>query len=586
MHNRIVTGISRSMKVSLVGVFALLAVAVVGCSDDPTPTPTRAQPTATSGPVATPTPSFPSAASEATYKVFPEDGIPQYGGQVRFADEVYQNLLMQDNAPSSHKNIGTQMHDNLFALDWKSGKYAYDGSVVPSLVEDWSLSADGLVYTFELHAGVKFHDGTDMNAEDVKATFDFLMDPGDAAPPGKSYIAPYVTSTEVVDPLTVRVTLAAPSPIFLNQIAVTWAPIFSKEDLEKGTDWFLTNNNGTGPFIFDQSQWQRDVSMVFLKNENYWQEGLPFLDSQSTVFLQPAAELAAFETKRIDFTGLPSASQADDIKARFGDEVNVVRKPGLGHSYVLLNTRKAPFDDPQVRRAVYLWLDRQDIIDRAYDGTATLGEWINPPIHSGFGTTIEELKKSNLAYSDRDAARAEAKKILADAGIDPAQVEITVLARYTEGDQLEANQVVTAQLRELGFDAKLDSRDRTVGTKMLQEGTEWDAAFYAGASPLMVPDGTLNRYVGPTGQRNYTGVTDTKFQGMLDELNITTDVARRAQIIADADAYLQEGTYPMIAALWTEDALLYWDWLKGKKQMANIEDVEDHTWLTADAPGR
>lgn len=586
MQNRSDKSISRSTKLALVGVFALLAVLVAGCSDDPTPTPTRALPTATSGPVATPTPSFPSAASEAQYAIFPEDGIPQYGGQLRLDDEVFQNLSMQDNAPSSHKNIGTQMHDNLFALDWESGKYAYDGSVVPRLVEDWSLSADGTVYTFNLRSGVKFHDGTDLTADDVKATFDFLQDPGDFAPPGQSYIEPYVTTTEIVDPLTVRVTLAAPSPIFLNQIAVTWAPIFSSDDLAKGPEWFLTNNNGTGPFIFDQSQWQRDVSMVYVKNDNYWEEGIPYLDSQHTVNLADAAEIAAFETKRVDYTDAASPTQAADLKERFGDEVTLVQKPGLGHSYVLLNTRKPPFNDPQVRRAVYLWLDRQDVIDRAYDGAGFLGEWINPAVHSGFGTSLDELQTANTAFSDRDAARAEAKEILTAAGVDPAQIAITVLARYTAGIQLAANQVVTAQLRELGFDATLDSRDRTVGVQMLREGTEWEAAFYAGASPLMVPDGTLNRYVGPTGQRNYTGNTDARLTGLIDELNVTTDAAERARIIAAADAYLQEGTYPMIPILWTQETMLFWDWLKGKKQMANIEDVEDHTWLTADAPGR
>ena len=586
MQHPTLTSISRSMKVSIVGVFVLLTGLAVGCSEDPTPTPARAQPTATSAPVSTPTPAFPSAASEEQYGIFPEDGIPQYGGTIRLHEEVFTSLTMLDNAPSSHKNIGTQMHDNLFALDWTSGKYAYDGSVEKRLVEDWSLSADGLVYTFNLRPGVKFHDGTDFDAADVKATFDFLMEPGDYAPPGKSYIAPYVSSTEVIDTLTVKVTLRAPSPIFLNQIAVTWAAIFSSDDLAKGNDWFLNNNNGTGPFVFDQDAWQRDVSMTFVKNENYWEEGLPFLDSQQVVALAPAAALAAFETKNIDYlVNIASPNQAADMKLRLGDEVNVVKKPGMGHSYVLLNTRKPPFDDPQVRRAVYLWLDRQDILDRALDGAGFLGEWINPVVHSGFGTSLAELQKTNLAFSDRDAARTEAKKILADAGVDPAQIPITVLARYTQGTSLAANQVVTAQLRELGFDAKLDSRDRTVGVKMLKEGTEWEAAYYGGASPLMVPDGTLNRYVGPSGQRNYTGNSDSVLEPLIAELNALVDVSARAKVIATIDEYLQQGTYPMIPILWSQDTLLFWDWVHGKKQMSNIEDVEDHTWIGTGSSG-
>ena len=494
---------------------------------------------------------------------------------------------MHDNAPSTHKDIGTQMHDNLFSLDWKSGEFAYDGSIVPRLVEDWSLSADGLTYTFELRQGVKFHDGTDMTAEDVKASLDFFMDPGDYAPPGESYVAPYVSETRIVDDYTVEVTLNAPSPIFLNQIAVTWAPIFSKDDFDKGIDWFTNNNNGTGPFVFDTDQWQRDVSMLFVRNEDYWEEGIPFLDSVHTVgVVEPAAQIVAFETKRIDVTLTASPKQVEDIRSRFGDEVKLVRKPGLGHSYVLLNTRKPPFDDPAVRKAVYLWLDRQDIIDRAYDGSGFLGEWINPNVHSGFGTSLELLQANNPAFGDRETARSQAREMLAAAGVDPSQVEITVLARYTEGDQLEANQVLTAQLRELGFNVRLDSRDRTVGVQLLSEGAEWEAAFYAGASPLMVPDGTLNRYVSPDGQRNYTGNTDPVFEGLLEQLNTTTDATARAALIEQIDEHLQSGEYPMIPVLWTEENILIWDWVRGKKQMANIEDVEDHTWLTADSPGR
>ncbi len=583
---------------------ASLMGALVACGEDPTatPTPTKAAPTPTTeapaaptteapaAPTATPTATpnpYPSAAAEEQHGIFPDHGIPQYGGQLRLAGQVLQNLSMHDNAPSTHKDIGTQMHDNLFGLDWKSGEYAYDGSVVPRLAEDWSLSGDGLTYTFKLREGVKFHDGTDLTADDIKATLDFFMDPGDFAPPGQSYVAPYVSETRVVDDLTVEVTLNAPSPIFLNQIAVTWAPVFSKDDFDKGIDWFTNNNNGTGPFVFDQSEWQRDVSMVYVRNENYWEEGIPYLDSVHTVAVVEAApQIAAFETKRIDVTGLASPTQALDIKGRFGDEVNLIQKPGLGHSYVLLNTRKPPFDDPAVRRAIYLWVDRQDIIDRAYDGSGFLGDWINPNVHSGFGTSLDELQANNPAFGDRDAARAQAREVLAAAGVDPSQIDITVLARYTSGNSLEANQVLSAQLRELGFNVELDSRDRTVGVQMLREGTEWEAAFYAGASPLMVPDGTLNRYVSPNGQRNYTGNTDPVFEPLLEQLNTTTDPATRAGLIEQIDAHLQNGEYPMIPVLWSQETILVWDWVRGKKHMANIEDVEDHTWLTADSPGR
>ena len=112
--------------------------------------------------------------------------------------------------------------------------------------------------------------------------------------------------------------------------------------------------------------------------------------------------------------------------------------------------------------------------------------------------------------------------------MDPSQVDIIVLARYTSGGGLASNQVLTAQLRDMGWNAKLESLDRTAGLEKLNDGGGWHAAYYGGASPLHEPDGTLARYVAPAGQRHYAGAVDPKYDALLQTI-LTTVRPHRPQ---------------------------------------------------------
>jgi peptide/nickel transport system substrate-binding protein len=529
-----------------------------------------------------------TAAAQEQYELFPEDGIPQYGGQFRVAATVPRSLQMIDNPDASVFEFGYLVYDTLFFQDWRTGTHSVTGEIEPNVVETWELANDGRTYTFTLVEGIKFHDGTDFDATDVKASMDFYADPGDVAPPGGSLVGPNKPVTTIVDSHTVTIAIAEASPIFLTQLSSNWAPMFASDDIAQGLDFLSNNANGTGPFIFNNDAWERGVSMEYVKNDNFRIEGLPYLDSVRQVELAEAAEVAAFETQNIDFTPDAPPDQAQDIKNRFGDEVDAIKMLTGGHSYGILNTRFAPFDNPNVRRAVYLWVDRQQIIDNALNGGATLCAWICPDYHSGFGTPRDQLVQNNLAFRpDKAEARAEALRILAEEGVDPSAFEITVLARYTSGGGLASNQVLTAQLRDMGWNAKLESLDRTAGLEKLNDGGGWHAAYYGGASPLHEPDGTLARYVAPAGQRHYAGADDPKYDALLQTILTTVDPAGRRAAIDAMDAYLQEGTFPQFPIAWAERLVLKWNWVHAMRHYsAGWSNDLERTWLSENAPGR
>ena len=560
-------------------------------SSDSTSSSTQAEPQPTAMADAAPADTMmkaSTAAAQEQYELFPEDGIPQYGGQFRVAATVPRSLQMIDNPDASVFEFGYLVYDTLFFQDWRTGTHSVTGEIEPNLVETWELANDGRTYTFTLVEGIKFHDGTDFDATDVKASMDFYADPGDVAPPGGSLVGPNKPVTTIVDSHTVTIAIAEASPIFLTQLSSNWAPMFASDDIAQGLDFLSNNANGTGPFIFNNDAWERGVSMEYVKNDNFRIEGLPYLDSVRQVELAEAAEVAAFETQNIDFTPDAPPDQAQDIKNRFGDEVDAIKMLTGGHSYGILNTRFAPFDNPNVRKAVYLWVDRQQIIDNALNGGATLCAWICPDYHSGFGTPRDQLVQNNLAFRpDKAEARAEAMRILAQEGVDPSTFEITVLARYTSGGGLASNQVLTAQLRDMGWNAKLESLDRTAGLEKLNDGGGWHAAYYGGASPLHEPDGTLARYVAPAGQRHYAGADDPKYDALLQTILTTVDPAGRRGAIDAMDAYLQEGTFPQFPIAWAERLVLKWNWVHAMRHYsAGWSNDLERTWLSENAPGR
>jgi peptide/nickel transport system substrate-binding protein len=287
----------------------------------------------------------------------------------------------------------------------------------PSLAESWTVSKDSLSYTFKLRSGVKFHDGSDLTSRDVKASYDKIIFPAPGVGSTRKGQYADVASVEAPDATTVVFKLKEPSGSFISSLLSPYNFIYKADILAKDPHWYEKNIMGTGPFTFVEHV--KGSHVVGKKNANYWDKGKPYLDGFRAVFMRDsAAQVAAVRGERahIQFRGF-SPAERDSIVSSLGNKVVVQESPWDCILLVGINHQKKPFDDKRVRRALTLALDRHQAstalskiaIVKAVAGVQVPG--------TPFATPPEELNKLAGYWKDPEKSRAEARKLLKEAGV-------------------------------------------------------------------------------------------------------------------------------------------------------------------------
>ncbi|MCF6317583.1 MAG: ABC transporter substrate-binding protein [Marinosulfonomonas sp.] len=280
----------------------------------------------------------------------------------------------------------------------------------PRLAESWEVSEDGLVYTFKLRAGVKFHDGTDFNAEAAKFSFERQRDENHPAHGAltyrgaKSYLGP-VDTIEVIDDLTLRMTLHNPSGPFLARVTGMTMKIVSPAALTAHGDDVGQFPAGTGPYKLDE--WEPGIRATLTANTDYW-GGVPEIEKIIYVpIVEPAARLSAITTGEIDLTvDVPFDSLAD-LEAN--PDVMVKQGPSAHVWFVVLNTQLSdpPFDNVLVRRAMNHAVDKESIVRDILQGTAVVS---TGPLSPGYG----DMHNADVPQYPYDPDKA--RELLAEAG--------------------------------------------------------------------------------------------------------------------------------------------------------------------------
>jgi ABC-type transport system substrate-binding protein len=248
-----------------------------------------------------------------------------------------------------------------------------DLKIRPVLAESWKVSPNGKEWTFTLRKGVKFHNGRPLTAGDVKFSLDRILDPKTAAR-GKGALS-LIESVQVVDPQTVRVHLTRASGAFLSRIAGTYQAILPPEAVQGPAFKPI----GTGPFQL--TEWKTNERVELKRFDQYWEAGLPYLDA---VTLKPVPDgtvrLTALKTGDAGFVQLiPLESLAELQAAPSKDYVVRTVKGGGGFSAIILNSRKPPFNDVRVRRAVALATDKKEVGLGVWRGFAQpVNQWMPP----------------------------------------------------------------------------------------------------------------------------------------------------------------------------------------------------------------
>jgi peptide/nickel transport system substrate-binding protein len=307
-----------------------------------------------------------------------------------------------------------------FSSPFYSTLLRYNLSKFPQIEGDlakaWTVSPDKLTYTFTLHDGVKFHDGTPLTSADIKATYDRLRNPPQGVVSTRRATFGDIDTIETPSPNTVVFKLKAVNSSMLDHFASPWNCVYSAKVLAEDPTAPRTKINGTGPFTFVEHV--KGSHVAGKRNENYFKKGLPYLDSYRGIFtLQAAAMLNALQGGQVlaEFRGV-SPAERDRMVAAMGDKLRVEESSWTLNLLILFNNEKPPFNDVRVRKALLLAIDRWGG-SKGLSRISTLrsvGGVVRPG--SPLATPEAELVKLPGFGKDIKAARAEARRLLKEAG--------------------------------------------------------------------------------------------------------------------------------------------------------------------------
>lgn len=390
--------------------------------------------------------------------------------------------------------------------------------IVPKLAESWTISDDGLTYTFKLRQDVRFHNGRPLVAADVKFSLDRAREPKSV----QSDFLTTVASVDVVSDYEINVVLSEPFAPLLGVLAI--APVIDKETLAEHGD--LRNaTNGTGPFKL--TQWVPGQVVRLERNPAYYVPGLPYLDGiEYRPLSDDTARVSALRTGEVDLIyGVP----ATDVDVLQRDPaVTVITEPVAGYTYAGINLQKAPFNDLRVRQALAFAADRQAMVDMSVFGFGF-------PIRTGPVVAPPEAQVHEVMYP-HDIARA--KQLLADAGY-PNGFKASVLVPSAVKRLLATAQVLQANLKEIGIE--LDVRPLEFGIWLeLVQGGDYDLFIISDGPPVGDPDALLSIAYSTGGQFNEFGFSDALVDELLHKGRTTIDQNERNRIYQDAQRRIAE----------------------------------------------
>lgn len=479
-------------------------------------------------------PANPAGSGQPVIKAATETpGGPTKGGTIVVGLQAEPTTLdAQQMSDYNSTRAGRNLFDALLHFKDESTE------VEPALAQSWDISQDGKVYTFYLRKGVKFHDGTDFNADAVVFSYEREIDPNhpyhDTGEfPYADFTFGMVDKIEKVDDFTVRITLKDPFAPFLANMAMHSAAIVSPTAVKKYGKDFSKNPVGTGPFKF--VSWTPGVEIVVEKNPDYW-GGAPNVDK---VIYRPIiddqARMNELEAGSVDF--IVNIPPDDLARLKANPKYTTVEQPGLHEWYIVFNCQKPPFDNVKVRQAAVTAVDRKSIVDNILKNTGTLAVNIVPPVLWSYTTDVPQFN-----YSVDNA-----KKMLADSGLGNGVSVAFWVPTSGSGMQqpVPMGQAIQADLKKVGIDAKIET---------FEWGTYLDKTIVADASTLPEmfemswagdngdPDNFL--YILMSGDQyppngfNLGHCKDDQADAILREARTTTDKAKRTDLYQQAQKLL------------------------------------------------
>ena len=427
-------------------------------------------------------------------------------------------------------------------------RFGPDGSVQPGLAASWTISDDGLSYTFQLREGVTFHDGTTFEASDVVFSLDRAR-AEDSTNAQKALFAG-IESVEALGDSSVRIDLAAPQGNFLFNLAWGDAVMVAPESIGDIKNLPI----GTGAFRFEQ--WRRGDQISLSRNADYWGEPASLEAATFKFISEPTAAYAAMLAGDIDaFYSYPAPENLAQFER--DPRFTVLSGNTEGETILAMNNQQAPFDDIRVRKAVSHAIDRQAVIDGAMFGYGT-------PIGSHFAPHNPDYVDltANAAFDP-----ALARDLLAQAGY--AEGFSTTLKLPPPSYARRGGEIIAAQLREVGIEAEISFLEWAQWLEQVFRGYDYGLTIVSHTEPM-----DINIYARPD---YYFQYDNPDFQALIETLAVESDPAARSALLAQAQTTIAEdfvnGYLFQLALTSVVDAKLQGIWKDAPTQAVDLTGV-------------
>ncbi len=396
-----------------------------------------------------------------------------------------------------------------------------DLNIIPALAESWQFSEDSKTLTMNLRQGVKFHDGSDFTSEDVKATFERILNEETGAATRSNFLS--VDSIDTPDDYTVIFNLKEADVPILGAMTSLNAAIVPAEMAASGD--FASTAVGTGPFKLES--WVPEETTMLAANTDWWGEG-PFVDGvEIRIIPDEASILAALRAGEIDFALLNDPLVATLLI----DDPNIVlnRVPAIAYHVLQLNAARAPMDKLEVRQAISCAIDRQEVLD-----TASLGEG---QVTGPLTIPAYQLPISEFFCYEKDLAKA--RELMAQAGLADGFTLKVIAANAEPPTALSEAQSIQAQLAEIGITVEIESLELSVYVD------RWLAADFEAAVALNGgrpdPYTMYNRYWTKSGNLNkVAGYIDDTLDDLMAQGKAESDPQKRLEIFSAFQKHLVE----------------------------------------------
>jgi peptide/nickel transport system substrate-binding protein len=396
-----------------------------------------------------------------------------------------------------------QVYDGLLRIDPATLKPE------PALAESYQISPDQLTWTFRLRPGVQFHDGRPLTAADVKYSIDRIRDPKTGATLRSDYDP--VADVAAPDPLTVVLKLRRPFGV-LAQVLAT--PVWSAIVPKAATD-LAGKPDGTGPFAFIGQVPKTSVSLA--RNDHFYRTGLPKATGvQFIVIPDESARVAALQSHQVDIIDTVALPLARTLQSDAG--VRLIKTDSAWVDEFGFNAARKPFDDPRVRRAIAMAINKPQVT-----AAATFG--LGKPAVTMVSASPIALQVAPLPYDP-----AAAKKLLAEAGVSTLSFSFSACGGTAFPQMIRAGEVIAADLKAIGVDAKLTSLEASVWVDQVINKHDY-AAFVCGLVNGTDPDQKTFRYFTTTGAYNFSQYRPSPaLETMMEQARESADPAERGRL--------------------------------------------------------